>query len=166
MPAETAWASGRTADPALLTCWVVLGRLTLPGQPEHVRDARHFVARLMGSGHPQADTAMLLTSELVTNAVTHSRSGLPGGTVELVVAARAACMLFSVIDNGSDTALPKPGNDPGGESGNGLLLVENLADDWGYAVRSGRKVVWFRLALRTNTQQKASGNAESPEQPR
>jgi anti-sigma regulatory factor (Ser/Thr protein kinase) len=148
MPAETAWASDRIANPALLAYWVVLGRLTVPGLPEHIRDARDFVVQLMGKDHAQADTALLLTSELVTNAVLHSRSGLPGGTVELVVAARAASMLFSVIDNGSDAALPKAGHDPGGESGNGLLLVGSLADDWGYASRSERTAVWFMLTMR------------------
>ena len=148
MPAETAEASARFADPALLTHWVLLGKLTLPGLPEHVRDARHFVARLTGAGHANADAALLLTSELVTNAVLHSKSGLPGGTVDLAVATRAGCLLVSVTDNGSDTGLPKAGGDPGGEHGNGLLLVGSLADDWGYSSQSDRTVVWFRLGAR------------------
>jgi len=159
MPADTAWASDRIADPVLLTHWMVIGRLTLPGRPEHVSDARHFIAGLMRDHHAilgghrprdtaaQADTALLLTSELVTNAITHSRSGLPEGTVELVLAWRSASILISVIDDGSDSARPKTGNDPGGESGNGLLLVENLADDWGYDTHAGRTAVWFRLAM-------------------
>ncbi len=145
MPAETAEASARFADPALLTHWVLLGKLTLPGLPEHVRDARHFVARLAGARHACADAALLLTSELVTNAVVHSKSGLPGGTVDLAVAAKAGGLLISVTDNGSDTGLPKAGTDPGGEHGNGLLLVERMADDWGYCSQPDRTVVWFRL---------------------
>jgi anti-sigma regulatory factor (Ser/Thr protein kinase) len=147
MPAETARASALIADPALLIYWVILGRTTLPGLPENVRDARQFVVQAIGAGHPQADTATLLTSELVTNALKHSRSGLPGGTVELIVAAKAASLLISVIDNGSDLGLPQAGNSPGEESGNGLLLVESLAEDWGFASEKGRTVVWFRLAL-------------------
>jgi anti-sigma regulatory factor (Ser/Thr protein kinase) len=145
MPAETARASAPIADPALLFYWVVLGRVTLPGLPENVREARRFVARAIGDGHAQADTALLLTSELVTNAVRHSRSGLPGGTVELIVAAKAASLLISVIDNGSDVTLPQTGNIPGGENGNGLLLVESLSLDWGFASQAGRTAVWFRL---------------------
>jgi anti-sigma regulatory factor (Ser/Thr protein kinase) len=144
MPAETR-ASAPIADPALLFYWVILGRITLPGLPEQVREARHFVARAIGDGHAQADTALLLTSELVTNAVRHSRSGLPGGTVELIVAAKAASLLISVIDSGSDVARPQNGTNPGGESGNGLLLVESLSDDWGFASHGGRTVVWFQL---------------------
>jgi anti-sigma regulatory factor (Ser/Thr protein kinase) len=148
MPAETAEAGARFADPALLTHWALLGKLTLPGLPEHVRDARTFVARLTGSGHAHADAAVLLTSELVTNAVVHSKSGLPGGTVELAVSTRAGILLISVTDNGSDARLPAAGNDPGGEHGNGLLLVESLADDWGYVSLADRTVVWFRLGGR------------------
>jgi anti-sigma regulatory factor (Ser/Thr protein kinase) len=147
MPAETAEASARIADPALLTHWVVLGMLTVPGRPEHVRDARHFVARLIGDGHAQADAALLLTSELVTNAIVHSTSGLPGGTLELMVAIRNASLLISVADDGSDAGSPKVGKEPGGEAGNGLLLVESLADDWGHGSRAGRNVVWFRLGM-------------------
>jgi anti-sigma regulatory factor (Ser/Thr protein kinase) len=145
MPAETAPASAPIADPALLIYWVILGRITLPGLPENVRDARQFVVQAIGAGHAQADTAALLTSELVTNALKHSRSGLPGGTVELIVAAKAASLLISVIDNGSDLGPPQAGNSPGEESGNGLLLVESLAEDWGFASETGRTVVWFRL---------------------
>jgi len=162
MPAETAQGSARIADPPLLVYWVILGRITLPGRPECVREARQFVARMLGDGHAQADTAVLLTSELMTNAVRHTRSGLPGGTVELVVAAKAADFMVSVIDGGSDTTAPEPGNLAGGENGHGLLLVARLSDEWGHDTErdpertdaertgarpadAGRTVVWFRL---------------------
>ncbi|HKR71250.1 MAG TPA: ATP-binding protein [Streptosporangiaceae bacterium] len=151
MPAETARTSDPIADPALLIYWVILGRITLQAQPEQVREARRFITRAIGPGHLHADTAELLTSELVTNAIRHSRSGQAGGTVELIVAAKAASLLVSVIDNGSDGVMPHKGNDPGGESGNGLLLVESLSDDWGFASRAGRTVVWFLLNLSRRT---------------
>jgi anti-sigma regulatory factor (Ser/Thr protein kinase) len=145
MPAEATHISDPAADPALLPHWLILGSLMLLGRPEYVREARKFVARTIGPDHPRADTALLLTSELVTNAVAHSKSRLPGGTIEVVVAARAAGLLIFVTDNGSDTTVPTIGNDPGGESGNGLLLVERLADAWGYLRDPARTVVWFRL---------------------
>jgi anti-sigma regulatory factor (Ser/Thr protein kinase) len=145
MPAEATHISDPAADPALLPCWLILGSLMLLGRPEHVREARQFVARTIGTDHPSADTALLLTSELVTNAVTHSKSRLPGGTIELIVAARTTGLLISVTDNGSDDTAPTIGNNPGRESGNGLLLVESLADAWGYLRDPARTVVWFRL---------------------
>ncbi|MFF5110012.1 ATP-binding protein [Streptosporangium sp. NPDC000509] len=44
--------------------------------PEQVRPARAFVAELLGNDHPLRDDAMLLTSELATNAVEHSSGSL------------------------------------------------------------------------------------------
>ena len=145
MPAEATRTSDRAADPALLPHWVILGSMTLLGRPENVRAARQFVTRTIGHDHAKADAAILLTSELVTNALTHSRSRLPGGTIELVAATKSSGLLISVTDNGSDSNVPTIGLSPGGENGNGLLLVESLADVWGYLHDSARTLVWFRL---------------------
>jgi anti-sigma regulatory factor (Ser/Thr protein kinase) len=146
MPMEATDTRDCIGDPVLLPRWLILGSVTLPGCAEYVREARKFVARTVGADHPQADTALLLTSELVTNAVTHSRSRLPGGTVDVVVAARASGLVVTVTDNGSDSAVPVIRNNPGSGNGNGLLLVESLADDWGYRRSPGRTMVWFRLS--------------------
>lgn len=145
MPAEATHISDAAAEPALLPHWLILGRVMLPGRPEYVREARKFVARAIGADHPRADTALLLTSELVTNAVTHSKSGLPDGTIELIVAAKVASLLISVTDNGAEATVPTIGNNPGGENGSGLVLVESLADAWGYLCEPARTVVWFSL---------------------
>ena len=53
----------------------LLGSLTIPGQAEHVAEARAFVSRTLGADCPEADTVILLTSELVTNSIQHSQSG-------------------------------------------------------------------------------------------
>src|SRR5260370_38817953 len=145
MPAEAARTTPGAADPALLPHWRILGSMTLLGRPENVRAARQFLTRTIGHDHAKADAAILLTSELVTNALTHSRSRLPGGTIELVAATKSSGLLISVTDNGSDANVPTIGVSPGGENGNGLLLVESLADVWGYLHDSARTVVWFRL---------------------
>src|SRR5438093_6907399 len=65
----------------------VLGSLTLPGRPEQVATARAFVARTLSSHQVGADydAATLLTSETVTNAIQHTKSGVDGGTVTIVV---------------------------------------------------------------------------------
>ncbi|MER6829442.1 ATP-binding protein [Streptosporangium sp. NPDC000563] len=44
--------------------------------PDQVKPARAFVAALLGDDHPLRDDAMLLTSELATNAVEHARGPL------------------------------------------------------------------------------------------
>jgi anti-sigma regulatory factor (Ser/Thr protein kinase) len=145
MAAKLTYVSDPAADPALLPHWLTLGRLTLPGQPQHVRQARQFVACTIGEDHRHCDTALLLTSELVTNAVTHSRSGRPGGTVDLVVSATCSALLIAVTDGGSETGPPAISSQPGGTNGNGLILVDSLSDGWGYRQESGRTAVWFRL---------------------
>ena len=144
MPVEVTRASDPAAEPALLPAWLMLGSLTMPGLPEHVSDARRLVARAVGD-HPRADAAQLLTSEVVTNAILHSRSRLPGGTVAIVVARNSAGLLVTVTDNGSDANVPVVRNTPEAEHGNGLLLVETLADVWGYLHNDERTMVWFRL---------------------
>jgi anti-sigma regulatory factor (Ser/Thr protein kinase) len=136
------------ADPALLTHWLTLGKLTLPGEPQYVRSARTFVARTIGVRHPRADEALLLTSEFVTNAIAHSRSRLPGGTVKLVVAAKALALLISVTDDGADATVPEIRRLEYGEHGNGLLLADAIADSWGYEHNSSRTTVWFKLCAR------------------
>ena len=63
--------------------------LTLPGRPESARAAREFAAECL-AGCPSGDDAVLCVDELVVNAIQHSRSGLPGGTIEVRIAV-AAC---------------------------------------------------------------------------
>jgi len=50
--------------------------------------------------------AVLLCSELVTNAVLHSNSQLDGGTVTVVVADLTATVRVQVIDEGSVSSIP------------------------------------------------------------
>ena len=64
---------------------VIVGSLTIAGRTRNVAEARAFVSRTLGTTHPCTDVAVLLCSELVTNAVVHSASGRPGGTVTIVV---------------------------------------------------------------------------------
>lgn len=144
MSVEATHDSDPAADPVLLTRYVILGSLTLPGHPRHVREARELISRVVGDD-PNADTARLLTSELVTNAVRHSRSRLPGGAVIVVVAKNDDGLLIIVVDDGSKSGLPAVRNGQAAGSGNGLLLVEALANAWGYLIDDGRTIVWFRL---------------------
>ena len=84
----------------------VLGSLTIPGRPEHVREARAFVAKALGELHPSLDNAVLLTSELVTNAVMHSSSRCHGGTVTVLVIESGGGVRIEVADEGSELSSP------------------------------------------------------------
>jgi anti-sigma regulatory factor (Ser/Thr protein kinase) len=127
----------------------------LPGVPESAAAARQVARQLLGDGHPAADTAMLLVSELVTNSVTHSKSGRPGGTVTVAVCAGATSVLIQVRDDGgaSEPRLP-PGQAnvtadaaASAEHGYGLLLVDALAETWGTISTKASRVTWCRLAV-------------------
>ena len=93
---------------------VVLGSLTIPGRPEQVSRARKFVAALAGlegpegSEGPVAETAGLLTSELVTNAVLHTSSGREGGRVTVVVVDLPDGLLVEVHPNPDDALSDGP----------------------------------------------------------
>ena len=140
-------ASDAAEDLATMAGAAVLGSLAIPGRPEHVREARTFAARVLAGLGPVAETAMLLTSELVTNAVRHSRSRSAGGTVSVVILQDPAGVRIEVTDDGSDTGTPVVKADTFASDGHGLLLVQSLSEQWGY-LRSGSAgtTVWFRLA--------------------
>jgi anti-sigma regulatory factor (Ser/Thr protein kinase) len=124
----------------------VVGTLIIPGLPEHVSEARGFIAKALGELHPLLDDAVLLTSELVTNAVMHSNSHCHGGTVTVLVMESAGGVRIEVVDEGSDLGTPIVRGDVYASDGHGLFLVQTLSDQWGYR-RDGRgTTVWFALS--------------------
>jgi len=132
----------------------VLGSLTIPGRPEQVSAARAFVERTLGAHRPgtDADTATLLTSEIVTNAIMHTKSGVEGGTVAIVVIGIPRGVLVEIIDGGS-AGTPIVKGDLYAAEGHGLFLVQNLAAQWGYLRDPAGTTVWFHLAANDEPQQ-------------
>lgn len=122
----------------------------LPGSADSAAEARRLTSELLGPSHPALDTAMLLVSELVTNSVTHSRSGLPGGTITVGLCEGAAGVLIQVGDDGGLTephVVSAQAHASGGmEHGYGLLLVAALADTWGTATSRDGRLTWCRVA--------------------
>lgn len=137
----------------------------LPGVPESAAAARQVARQLLGDTHPAADTAMLLASELVTNAVMHSKSGRPGGTVTVAVCVGSTSVLIQVRDDGGplEPRLPR-GRDSlsidasaSAEHGYGLLLVDALAETWGTISTEVSRVTWCRLAIEGLGEPRAAG---------
>ena len=143
-------AAARASDPtellAAMAGGAVLGSLTIPGRPEHVREARAFVAKALGDLHPALDNIVLLTSELVTNAVIHSRSRRHGGAVTLVIAESEEGVRIEVSDEGSELSAPVVRGEVLASDGHGLFLVQSLADQWGYVRDTNGTTVWFWLS--------------------
>jgi anti-sigma regulatory factor (Ser/Thr protein kinase) len=84
------------------------------------------------------DDALLLTSELVANALKHGK-----GVVTLRVAREPRDLLVEVADQGHGAIKMAP--KPSSLGGWGLRVVDEVAADWG--VRPGSTRVWFRLSL-------------------
>jgi anti-sigma regulatory factor (Ser/Thr protein kinase) len=120
-------------------------RLSLTPDPDQVGVARRFVRRALTrwDGEHDHEDAVLLTDELVTNAVVHAHS-----PIVLVVRYDPPFVRLEVRD-GSDR-LPEPlASAPTEPNGRGLHLVAELAADWGVrAIAGDGKVVWCTLADR------------------
>jgi anti-sigma regulatory factor (Ser/Thr protein kinase) len=97
-----------------------------------------------------ADVAVLLTSELVTNAVTH---GTPtaGTFVLLTIACDSACLRVDVHDGSGDLPVLDTGLTEEApveaETGRGLLLVTLLSAEWGFYRTPAGKAVYFTLKV-------------------
>ncbi|MFJ3580970.1 ATP-binding protein [Streptomyces sp. NPDC090127] len=116
-----------------------------PGVAGEVAQARHFVASLV-AGHASVDDAVLVVSELATNAVRHSLSGALGGWFLVVVGFEDDLVRIEVIDQGGDREPHLCDVTDQEEGGRGLLLIAGCAKDWGVENWPDRRSVWADLA--------------------
>ncbi|MER7959145.1 MULTISPECIES: SpoIIE family protein phosphatase [unclassified Streptomyces] len=117
-----------------------------------VATARAFVRdTLQGWGYAEVvDDAVVLTSELVTNAVIHA------GTAADVLCLRSEDGIrVEVADRYPEREIPLQGGrtvaHPDRENGRGLLLCAALATRWGVEYTPTHKRVWFQLDLPERT---------------
>jgi len=133
----------------------------LDGTPDAPRRARELIRQGLGSDHPSADDSALAVSELVGNAVVHSRSGEPGGTLFLAIetAVGRGDVRIQVRDAGSHDAPAIHAHGPDSEHGRGLAIIAALAAEWGtQSTRTGR-ATWARIGGR----QPAAAQSPVPE---
>jgi serine/threonine-protein kinase RsbW len=113
-----------------------------PRQIQAAPAARRFV-RQAAAGHPAADDAVLLAAELIANSVVHA---LDATTVTVTVAVSDALIRVDVRDDGA-LGIPhmRPG-DPEAEDGRGFLLINQLAQRWGFTREPGGSCCWAEVA--------------------
>jgi Histidine kinase-like ATPase domain len=99
-----------------------------------------------GSGAGNQD-AVLLTSELVTNTLQHTATGT-GGDFEVIACHGPDRITVTVTDDGSPGWPELAPRAALATSGQGLMLVEALADRWGHHGNQRARTVWFELACR------------------
>ncbi|HET9076176.1 MAG TPA: ATP-binding protein [Acidimicrobiales bacterium] len=115
--------------------------LELESDPQMVIVARQFVRDRLASWEAtdHLEAAVLVASELVTNAVLHARTA-----IQLRVTVDGPRLRIEVFDENSrlpvQAACP-----PDATSGRGLALVSTLATTWGIDNRGDGKVVWAEL---------------------
>ena len=119
--------------------------VTLPDGPEGASFARRAMARaaeLWLLDREMTETALLLVSELATNAIRH-------GTPPVRLSLRLDSDKLRVEVTDSSPTLPELGT-PGSDqtSGRGLQIVQQLAARWGSSASRTRlgKTVWFELS--------------------
>jgi anti-sigma regulatory factor (Ser/Thr protein kinase) len=115
--------------------------LDLPCELTSVAVARRFLAQRVRSWEltsPHLDDALLLTSELVANAVIHARTD-----IRVVVAGTSQGTLRVDVydDNSRLPVIDQPPDDA--TSGRGLQVIDRLATTWGFERTKLGKSVWF-----------------------
>jgi signal transduction histidine kinase len=87
------------------------------------------------------EDAVLLTSELVSNAIQHGQ-----GEPCVTISRHGTTLRISVLDDGGRTPAPRRG-DPDDITGRGLVLVDGIASRWGSHVDAHGTEVWFELKV-------------------
>ncbi len=88
------------------------------------------------------DVAVLLTSELVTNAIRHEA----GKSVMLTITCICGQLRVDVRDTSCSVPVLKEAPAEA-EAGRGLMLVASLSTDWGFHRAPAGKAVYFTLAF-------------------
>jgi anti-sigma regulatory factor (Ser/Thr protein kinase) len=128
-----------TSDPV---AWSLDRELSAPAH------ARQLVASLCARWRPEVDpraweTALLLVTELVTNAVRYGRAPL-----QLSVLVGDDVLRVEVSDHEPRHPVVGPPADVWSEGGRGLLLVDAMSASWGVtSLPDGGKSVWFELPV-------------------
>jgi PAS domain S-box-containing protein len=130
---------------------VITARASATFEPvgRSVATARAFVRdTLQGWGFTDiVDDAVVLTSELVTNAVVHA-----GTAADVQCLRHESAVRIEVADRYPERGLPlqdasRPALPTDHEGGRGLMLCSALASRWGVEYTAAKKQVWFELEL-------------------
>jgi anti-sigma regulatory factor (Ser/Thr protein kinase) len=123
--------------------------ISLPPVPESARVARDFTTAALRKWHldPLISDAVLIASELVTNAINHGTGYAGTGQVELTWSYQVSRLICVITDQVPEPPVMAPPDDDA-ESGHGLQIVAALAAAWGWTMLgTGEKAVWAALNL-------------------
>lgn len=146
VPVPPPWSD----EAVLAEGWPLRDFIELGSLPSAVPCARYHSRRVLREWRlgELTDSAELLISELMTNAVTANRSASIGSSVRLWLLADPVRLLILVQDDSPQPPIPTvPGTDA--ERGRGLLLVDAVSSRWDWYVPSvgSGKVTWALLEM-------------------
>jgi anti-sigma regulatory factor (Ser/Thr protein kinase) len=131
--------------------WPLRSYLELGALPSAVSCARLHTRQLLWEwGHTGdlAETAELLVSEIMTNAVRITQAEARDAPVRLWLLADRTRLLVLVWDASPLPPVPMSTASADAENGRGLLLVEILSTRWDFFTHQhGGKVVWAALGI-------------------
>ncbi|WP_128374578.1 SpoIIE family protein phosphatase [Streptomyces cavernae] len=112
--------------------------------PEAVGHARRFTRRTLRAWNltAEADTILLVVSELVTNALIHT-----AGQVRMDLTHINDRFRVAVADASPRTPVKSPNLSWESTGGRGILLVEAMSESWGTLPVSGGKQVWAEIVV-------------------
>lgn len=116
---------------------------TLPPRSTSPARARRFVADTLAEWQADGgDDAVLVVSELVTNALLHARTPMA-----VAIAEDGGRTVRLSVTDGSTQALQERHFSVDSGTGRGLRLLTSLAVEWGVEWHDGGKTVWCRIPL-------------------
>ncbi|MGP4110749.1 SpoIIE family protein phosphatase [Streptomyces sp. 4N509B] len=123
--------------------------------PDAVGHARRFTGRTLRSWQVEedADAALLIVSELVTNALTHTQ-----GPVRLDLTLAGSRLRVAVSDSSPRTPVKAESADWEATGGRGIMLVAAVSDSWGSVPLSGGKQVWAEIVLAPRDEDAPTGS--------
>src|ERR1043166_2817933 len=125
------------------------GQAVFPAEAAAVRQARQKLRETLeqlGVDPARRHLALLLLSEVVTNAITHGSR--PGDRITVAWTLDRDLLKVAVVDSGSTSDQPTPLQaDEEREEGRGLLIVDEVADYWNERAMRGCRRVSFRVRL-------------------
>jgi anti-sigma regulatory factor (Ser/Thr protein kinase) len=128
------------------TGWPLRSTVALGTTGESVSRARHHTTATLRAWNlaPLADTAELIVSELITNALQASWSCALVLPVMMRLRADGDSALIEVWDAAAAPPVPRS-HAQDAIGGRGLEIVAALSSAWGYHMENGGKVVWALL---------------------
>ena len=115
--------------------------LSLPPRLEAATQARRHVQQKLVAWDLDelVDPVVLLTSEVVTNALLHA------GTVITVSVRRDGAGVRVEVGDGSSVQPVQRRRSTTATTGRGVQLLESVSDGWGSTAAGEGKLVWFRV---------------------